>query len=71
MLWRVAHQHLLLEGVSEKSEIGSGLATPVISAAPPFDQTVDISPIGAVKRHSTGRHGTMVENIYVPAQSRL
>src|SRR5262249_27140793 len=36
-----------------------------------FDATVQISPIGAVKRHSAGRHGLVTESIYVPAGTRI
>jgi AraC family transcriptional regulator len=55
----------------DKSEISSTLATPPVSAALVFDQTVDISPMDAIKRHSTGRDGILVESIYAPAQSRI
>jgi AraC family transcriptional regulator len=55
----------------DKSEISSTLATPPVSAALIFDQTVDISPMDAIKRHSTGRYGILVESIYAPAQSRI
>jgi AraC family transcriptional regulator len=71
ILWRAAHQDLLLEGPLENSEISLGLATPLVSAAHIFDQTVEISPIDAVKRHSTGRYGIVVESIYAPIGSRI
>jgi AraC family transcriptional regulator len=71
MLWRAPHQDPLLKGDFEKSEISSSLATPPTSAAPIFDRTVDISPINAVKRHSTRLYRIQVESIYAPAQSRI
>jgi AraC family transcriptional regulator len=36
-----------------------------------FERTVEISPIDAVKRHSTGRYEMLIESIYVPAQRRI
>jgi len=36
-----------------------------------FGRTVEISPIDAVKRHSTGRYEMLIESIYVPAQRRI
>ena len=71
MLWRAAHQNLLLEGPFEQSEMSSGLATSLVPAAHPFDQTVEISPINAVKRHTTGRYGIVAEGIYAPIGSRI
>jgi AraC family transcriptional regulator len=66
LLWRSAYQDLTLEGSFEKSEINSGLATPLVPAADLFDPTVEIYPINTVKRHSTGRYGIVVETIYAP-----
>jgi hypothetical protein len=71
MLWRAAHRDLLIEGPLENSEISLGLATPLFSAAHVFDQTVEISPINAVKRHSMGRYGIVAESIYAPIGSRI
>jgi AraC family transcriptional regulator len=36
-----------------------------------FDATVQISPIDAVKRHSTGRNGLIAESIYASAGSKI
>ena len=36
-----------------------------------FGRTVEISPIDAVKRHSTGRYEMLIESIYVPAHRRI
>jgi len=55
---------------TQPSEICTGLPTPA-SAAHLFGRTVEISPIDAVKRHSTGRYEMLIESIYVPAQRRI
>src|SRR4029077_15815348 len=52
------------------SETCTRLATPA-TPAPLFGRTVEISPIDAVKRHSTGRYEMLIESIYVPAQRRI
>jgi AraC family transcriptional regulator len=52
-------------------EISSGLAAPLVPAVDVFDQTVEISPIDAVRRHSTRRYGILLESIYAPAQSKI
>src|SRR5258706_15540103 len=49
----------------------TGLPTPSAPAAHLFGRTVEISPIDAVKRHSTGRYEMLIESIYVPAQRRI
>jgi AraC family transcriptional regulator len=71
MLWRAAHKDLLPEGRLEQSEISSDLATALLPARHLFDQTVEIYPIDAVKRHSTGRYGIVVESMYAPIGSRI
>ena len=55
---------------TQPSEICTGLPTPA-SAAHLFGRTVEISPIDAVRRHSTGRYEILVESIYLPAQRRI
>jgi AraC family transcriptional regulator len=62
---------LLPERTSAISETRTGLPTPLASAAHVFGRTVEISPIDAVKRHSTGRYEMLIESIYVPARSRI
>lgn len=71
MLWRAAHQDPLHERCFEQSEISSDLATALLWARHPLDETVEISPIDAVKRHSTGRYGVVSESIYAPIGSRI
>jgi AraC family transcriptional regulator len=71
MLWRAAHQDLLHERRFEQSEISSDVATALLPARQLFDETVEISPIDAVKRHSTGRYGVVAESIYAPLGSRI
>jgi AraC family transcriptional regulator len=71
LLWRAAHQDLLLEGPLEKSEISSNLASALLPDRHLFNQTVEISPIDAVRRHSTGRYGIVVESIYASIGSRI
>jgi AraC family transcriptional regulator len=66
--WHAAQQDPVIEGSLEKSEINSGLATPLV---PVFDPTVEIFPIDTVKRHSTGRYGIVVESLYAPIGSSL
>ena len=53
-----------------QSVINSHLATSV-PAPDVFDETVQISPIDSVKRHSKGRYSIVVESIYAPARSRI
>jgi AraC family transcriptional regulator len=69
-LWGAANQHLLHESPFEQSEINSDLAL-ALAARDLFDETVQISPVDSVKRHSSGRHGIVVESMYVPARSRI
>jgi AraC family transcriptional regulator len=47
------------------------LATPFALAAHLFERTVEISPIDAVKRHSTARYEILIESIYLLAQRRI
>ncbi len=69
-LWHAANQDLRHEGHLEQSGISSDVAT----ARPTrdlFDETVEISPIEAVKRHSSGRYGIVVESIYARVRSGI
>ena len=36
-----------------------------------LDSTVQISPTGSIKRHSTVRHGMVTESIYAPTRSKI
>jgi AraC family transcriptional regulator len=42
-----------------------------LSAHNLFDQTVEIYPVEAVKRHSVGRYGIAAESIYAPTRSKI
>jgi len=64
-------QNLPLERISAISETCTDQPTPPASAAHLFGTTVEISPIDAVKRHSTGRYEMLIESIYVPAHRRI
>jgi AraC family transcriptional regulator len=70
-LLRRTRHNLPLERTSAISETCTGLPTPSAPAAHLFGRTVEISPIDAVKRHSTGRYEILVESIYLPAQRRI
>jgi AraC family transcriptional regulator len=70
-LLRRTRRNPLLERTSAISETRTALATPIASAAYLFGRTVEISPIDAVKRHSSGRYEILIENIYVPAQRKI
>jgi AraC family transcriptional regulator len=70
-LLRRTRQNLPLERTSPISETRRGLPTPSASAAHLFGRTVEISPIDAVKRHTTGRYEMLTESIYAPAQRRI
>jgi AraC family transcriptional regulator len=69
--WRAAHQDLLHERGFEQSEISSDVAAAPLPAGQIFDETVEISPVDAVKRHSTGRYGVVAESIYAPLGRRI
>ena len=71
MLWRTAHQDMIREGGFGQSEISSDLTTALLPARHLFDETVEISPIEAVKRHSIGQPGIVVESIYAPIGSKI
>jgi AraC family transcriptional regulator len=68
---RRTRQNLPIERSSAISETCTGLPTPSVAAAHLFGRSVEISPIDAVKRHSTGRNEMLIESIYVPAQRRI
>jgi AraC family transcriptional regulator len=70
-LLRRTRQSLPLERTSAISETCDDLPTPAASAAHLFGRAVEISPMDAVKRHSTGRYEILIESIYVPAQRRI
>ena len=70
-LLRRTRQNLPLERTSAISETCTGPPTPPASAAHLFGRTVEISPVDAVKRHSTERYEMLIESIYVPAQMRI
>jgi AraC family transcriptional regulator len=70
MLGQTANQDLLYERSFEQSVISSDLATS-LPARDLFDETVEISPLDSVKRHSTGRYGIVAESIYASVGSRI
>jgi len=65
--WRDANEELLQQRHLEQVD----LHTDFQPECGFFDATVRISPIGAVKRHSAGRHGLVTESIYAPAGRRI
>jgi hypothetical protein len=69
-LWLAENQDVLHGGHFEQSEMSSGFDT-ALPTRDLFDETVEISPIDSVKRHSTGRYGIVAESIYAPVRSRI
>jgi hypothetical protein len=69
-LWRAENHDVLREDLFEQSEISSGFAS-ALPTCDLFDETVEISPIDLVKRHSMGRYGILAESIYAPIRSRI
>src|ERR1700747_1829323 len=65
--WRAASQE---EVTFEQSETGGEIAT-VLPLREIFDETVEISHVDSVRRHSTERHGIVGESIYVPARTTI
>jgi AraC family transcriptional regulator len=67
--WQVANQDLPREEHFEQSALRSDFASALSAGS--FDATVQISPIGSVKRHGTERYGIVTESIYAPARSGI
>jgi AraC family transcriptional regulator len=67
-LWQAANRYR--ESTFRRAETRTDFG-PMPSACDLIDETVEISPIGSVRRHCAGRHGIVAESIYVPLRSSI